>query len=281
MIALVLRALVKRGRTRSDGDPIPAYSSAYRLDGLDARHIARYQAAFGFSAGALPLTYYYLMAQRAHLATLLDERFPFAIVGAVHVENELVEHAVPAPELALELTTTVQVEAPTATGARYCVLQTVAEQHGRKIFTCRSRYLARRGQRKSATRIEDPCLHSVIGSWKLAARSGRAYAAISGDWNPIHLWQWSARLMGLPSPIIHGMHTLAKACATIESHAGQRITTVAARFTAPVTLGNEPALALSADGREFSVICHERVAVQGTLGFASTHPHNSQRQGSV
>ncbi|WP_414829128.1 MaoC/PaaZ C-terminal domain-containing protein [Alteromonas sp. H39] len=38
---------------------------------------------------------------------------------------------------------------------------------------------------------------------------GRKYARISKDFNPIHLYPWSAKLFGYQHPIAHGMHMLA------------------------------------------------------------------------
>ena len=42
----------------------------------------------------------------------------------------------------------------------------------------------------------------TFGGWTVAHDAGRRYAALSGDCNPIHLWPWSARLMGMRAPII-------------------------------------------------------------------------------
>ncbi len=43
-----------------------------------------------------------------------------------------------------------------------------------------------------------------ISRWKVRERRGRSYAAVSGDFNPIHLWAWSARPFGFRAPILHG-----------------------------------------------------------------------------
>jgi acyl dehydratase len=45
----------------------------------------------------------------------------------------------------------------------------------------------------------------VVGEWDLAANLGRRYARVSGDFNPIHLWSWSARLLGFRRPLLHGL----------------------------------------------------------------------------
>ncbi|ACZ32116.1 MaoC domain protein dehydratase [Xylanimonas cellulosilytica DSM 15894] len=53
------------------------------------------------------------------------------------------------------------------------------------------------------------------GRWALAGGTGRAYAAISGDRNPIHLSALSAKAFGFPRAIAHGMYTAARALAEV------------------------------------------------------------------
>ena len=47
--------------------------------------------------------------------------------------------------------------------------------------------------------------------------TGLRYAAISGDYNPHHLYPWTARVAGYKQPMAHGMWTLAKALAVVQS----------------------------------------------------------------
>src|SRR5690625_159944 len=53
------------------------------------------------------------------------------------------------------------------------------------------------------------------GLWKLSASIGREYGAVSGDRNPIHLSALSAKALGFPRAIAHGMYTAARALAVI------------------------------------------------------------------
>jgi acyl dehydratase len=50
-----------------------------------------------------------------------------------------------------------------------------------------------------------------LGHWELPAGEGRRYARVSGDYNPIHLWPWTARPFGFRAPILHGFATAARA----------------------------------------------------------------------
>ena len=258
--ATLLRALFKR-RRRTSGARTPR--SAFRLDAIDPAWLRRYRQALGFRDQGVPLTFYYLLAQRAQVATMLDPAFPFRLPGIVHAENALRLDA-PRPDLPLLLSTSVAIRTPSDSGAVYAVLETVGEQEGRTVLYCGSTYLVVRGQHGAGPRPQArEAALSAVGAWRLGSGSGRAYARVSGDWNPIHLWAWSARLMGMRRPIIHGMHTLARACAELEHAGGRQVVALEARFKAPATLGSELVLGADlADGR-FAVRCGERTVAEG------------------
>ena len=70
-----------------------------------------------------------------------------------------------------------------------------------------------------------------------------AYAAASGDHNPIHQDDDVARSVGLPGVIAHGMFTMALAARYVEEWAGRRgeVLTIGAKFTKPVPVPPEGA----------------------------------------
>lgn len=65
-----------------------------------------------------------------------------------------------------------------------------------------------------------------------------AYAAASGDHNPIHQDETVALAVGLPGIIAHGMYTLALAGRYVDEHLGERgrVATIGAKFTKPVVV---------------------------------------------
>jgi acyl dehydratase len=273
--ATLLRALFKRpARTPSTA---PA-TTRYLLAGIDAAHVARYRQALGFEGSHLPLTYCYLLAQRAHLATMLGAAFPFRLVGAIHVDNSLSAGTGMAPDGPFELDTVVRVAPPAPNGAVHALLDTRATRDGGLVFACSSTYLVVRGRRGGrpagsapATAPDKPAPDQpglvAIAEWRLSSASGRDYAALSGDWNPIHLWPWSARLMGLKQPIIHGMHTLGRVCAELERAGGRPLSQLGGRFRAPVELGRSLALAASLEEGRYTVGAGGRIAVDGEFSF--------------
>ncbi len=262
--AILLRALFKRPR-RPLPSALPEIVTEYRLDSLPLDEIARYRAAFGFTGDHIPLTWWYLLAQRAHLATMLEPAFPFRIAGLVHMENALEEHGRAAPDQPLLIRTVLRLLPPSSSGTLRCVLETTGSADGTPAFSCSSTYLIRRGTRGGSKPSEPDSLPfgSQVAHWTLDSAAGRRYARLSGDWNPIHLYGWSARLMGMRAPIIHGMHTLAASCAAIENDQERHIRRIACRFRAPVALGSSVALR-AGQGGDFIVESGDKAAVTGS-----------------
>lgn len=75
-----------------------------------------------------------------------------------------------------------------------------------------------------------------ISSWDLTARAGLRYARASGDYNPVHLWPWSARLLGFSRPILHGHCTLAMVSHELTRATGKQPRKVSGRFRTPLEL---------------------------------------------
>lgn len=237
----------------------------YVLERIDQANVRRYNRLLGFKGDELPLTWYYLPTQRAHLATMLAHDFPLRIAGLIHASNDLAEHARYDPSVPMTVRTELHIESPDERGAVYCRLRTSGEQLGQSVFTCNSTYLARKriGKGSKPAHPEPQAdLHAVAG-WRLDSASGRAYARVSGDWNPIHLWGWSARLLGMRAPIIHGMQTVGKVCAALEAAHGRRVVSIDARFKVPVPLGSSLTLSANQASGRYAVSCEGRTAVEG------------------
>jgi acyl dehydratase len=61
----------------------------------------------------------------------------------------------------------------------------------------------------------------------LPESAGRRYAALDGDRSPMHLYRWSARLMGFPRPVANVAYLVACAEAAIAEAQGGLLADVA------------------------------------------------------
>lgn len=270
-VALLLRALFKRDRPSRDA-PFALPEIVHAMPAPAPAALARYNALLGYAPDRLPLTFFYLPTQRAHLALLLCAGFPYRVMGMIHVENAMRLHRRADARTPLRLVTRARVDAPTRSGARFVHLETTGLDGARAVYSCSSTYLAPAGGRKDGGRGPAQALagaSEVVGSWHVGPACGRAYARVSGDWNPIHLGRWPARLLGLRAPIIHGMHSVGRAAAVIEAVQGAPVTAIAAAFRAPVALGSDLVLSYGASPGSFVLARAGRGAVEGSFRTAA------------
>jgi acyl dehydratase len=79
-----------------------------------------------------------------------------------------------------------------------------------------------------------PALH-LSARWRLPGDLGRRYARVSGDLNPIHLTSWTARPLGFPRAIAHGMWTAAAVLGALEGRLPEALT-YTVQFRRPIPL---------------------------------------------
>lgn len=76
-----------------------------------------------------------------------------------------------------------------------------------------------------------------------------AYAAASGDQNPIHQDEAVARSVGLPGVIAHGMYTMALAARAVEAwFPGAEVVSFGCKFTNPVVVPADGGVELEVGG---------------------------------
>ena len=148
--------------------------------------------------------------------------FPLPLLGLVHLRQEVEHRSVvrPGEELAIEaMATGLQ---PHAAGTVVEILTTLS-RGDEQVWTGRSTYLAKGVRLRDTPRPEREPHASVpdvptVARWRLGPGAGRRYAAVMGDYNPIHLSRGSAQLLGLKAPIAHGMHLAGRALASLAPH---------------------------------------------------------------
>jgi hypothetical protein len=198
----------------------------------DPEAIAAYARVCGFSLrDHLPPTYPHVLAFPLHMALMADGSFPFGALGLVHVRNLIVQHRRIGLEEELKLSVRPTQLEPHPRGQTFSLV-TEAWVGRQKAWESTSTILRRgRAEEGSATRNNDadPKSQRVRGEmeekrveipgaeWRLGGDLGRRYAAVSGDRNPIHMHAWTAKPLGFPGAIAHGMWTKARCLAAIEN----------------------------------------------------------------
>jgi acyl dehydratase len=253
------------GSGRGPGDAVlPAVE--HRVAGLrpDPGALTAYQHLLGEPAGdVLPAGYVHVLAFPAAIALIVRPDFPMPPLGIVHLANRVEQRSPLRVDDALDVRAWAQDLEPHRKGAQVDLVTEVrragsspdSEPAWRGVAT----YLAPGVRVPGAAAEDEPRAEFVppvpTGRWALDAGTGRRYAAVSGDANPIHLTPLTARALGFPRAIAHGMYTAARALADVGARRGDTYAWNV-EFASPVLLPSSPAVRVGpdADGAGWSVM---------------------------
>jgi len=188
--------------------------------------VAAYNAVCGFATkDTAPLPYLHMLAFPLHMALMTDSSFPFVALGMVHLENSITQHRPVAYAEKVDLSLRAANLRPHARGKLFD-MNVTATVDDEVVWESTSSYL-RMGGSKAADKENGGKLpdrgttfNEVAPGgipWKLPEDLGRRYAAVSGDRNPIHLYPITAKALGFPRHIAHGMWSMARCIAAIEN----------------------------------------------------------------
>lgn len=219
--------------------------------------VDRYAAVCGFPVkDTVPLTYPHLLAFGLHLEIMGDPAFPAPAVGTVHVANSVTSRRPIRIGETLVLRVSVGEPLPHPKGTAYEFLTEVSAD-GEPVWESTSTYLRRgpagaAGTAPAGSSYPEAPPHGL--TWRLPADLGRRYAAVSGDRNPIHLHPLTARALGFPRPIAHGMWSKARCVAALENRLPDAVR-VDVAFRRPILLPGEVAFGTAPldDGWAFSL----------------------------
>ena len=185
---------------------------------VEREQVDAYAAVCGFpTKDVAPLPFPHLLAFGLQMAIMSDAAFPAPAIGTVHLENSITSHRPVAIGETLDVSASVGAAVPHPKGTIY---EFVSQAHcdGELVWEETSAYLRRgKGDADSGYGMVFPEAPSTGLSWSLPADLGRRYAAVSGDHNPIHLYPLTAKALGFPRQIAHGMWTMARCAAALEN----------------------------------------------------------------
>jgi acyl dehydratase len=223
---------------------------------VERDHVERYAEVCGFPVkDTVPLPYPHMLAFPLHMALMTDPAFPTPAMGMVHIENSITARRPIAIGESLVAGVWVGRPLPHPAGTAYRFTTTVTSGDGETVWEEASTYL-RRGRRDPdavwTSTFEDVAPSGPV--WPLKADLGRQYARVSGDYNPIHLTSLSAKALGFPRQIAHGMWTKARCIAAMENRLPDAVT-VEVAFKKPVFLPSSVAFGSrkEGDGYAFSL----------------------------
>jgi acyl dehydratase len=184
---------------------------------INLQHKAEYDSLLHWPLDSVAPGYLHILSFPLQLLLLLDKSVPFPLLGLLHVSNSVSQWR----SVHIDEPLTIQcfftelqphprgylLELVTEIYAAEQLVYQASHRYLRKVKLENQRIGAGKTYRSGAEQVsifqgEDTQLSQT---WQLQQDLGRQYARCSGDYNPIHLYPWSAKLLGLKQPIAHGM----------------------------------------------------------------------------
>jgi acyl dehydratase len=214
---------------------------------FDAAPITRYSAACGYDAddvrnGYVPITYPHVLAMPLHLRIMAMRSFPLRPMGLIHLSNLIAAPGELRPGMTVDLVVAARNYRKTDAGLAFDMDTEMTDAHGEPVWreTCvfMSRWpesVQRTGGRP-ARPPKAPKDSEVLSELEVSLGTAWHYARVSGDFNPIHLNDRTARMFGLRGAISHGMWSLARSLAEKPVYAPARDARLETQFLTPVQL---------------------------------------------
>jgi hypothetical protein len=230
---------------------------------VDRDHLARYRKVCSDRESSdLPITYPHVLATPLHLAMIACDTFPVSLLGVVHTRNRILQRRPLHVDDAGEIASWVEGHRETGRGQEFD-LQTEVRIGGESVWAETCTFMARRPARSTSPRARGdtppvlelpPRTDVTCSTFLVAPGTGRRYARVSGDFNPIHIADIAARMFGFKRAIAHGMWSVARCIAEIGSAGFCRPCTLDVAFKRPILL-SKPAVI-------------ERWISEGRVGFS-------------
>jgi acyl dehydratase len=231
---------------------------------VDPEKVSSFRKVCGFvTSSLLPPTYPHVLAFPLQMKLLTDKDFPFPLLGLVHLSNRINIRRPLGGVIKAQVGVRVADLKPHAKGATFRLITQIEDALG-LLWEEESTMLCRGAQ--VSGEIEDPQAReplamSELATWYAPSDIGRQYAKVSGDYNPIHLSDTSARLFGFPTAIAHGLWLKSRMLAALDDHLPDSNVDILVEFQKPVRLPAEVTLSASAAGS------HGQLKVEGKDGI--------------
>lgn len=221
------------------GDRIPDRTLVIDELPIDASNVAAYAAVTGLRfADAVPLTYPFALTFPTVMELITGFDFPFAAMGAVHVQNLITRHR----PIAVTDTVRATVHAENLREHRKGLLVDVVtaltvgtDPAWEQVTTFLHQQRTSLSDEPKPEPPKAPKLPPPNSILRITPKQIRRYASIGGDHNPIHTSVVGAKLFGFPTVIAHGMFSAAAVLANIEGQLPDAVS-YAVKFGKPVLL---------------------------------------------
>lgn len=259
-----------------DGSDLPEASHEVRGVTPDVGNLTAYQHLIGETASdVLPAGFIHALAFPLAISVMNRDDFPLPLLGMVHLRNHVEQRSPVLFSEPLDITAHVENLRGHRAGTQLDVVAEVraagtadVRWRGVSTYLAKGVFLPGVDKPSPAGARADFKAPDPTALWQLGVDTGRAYAAVSGDFNPIHLSVLSAKALGMRRSIAHGMYLASRALADVGAVKGESFSWDV-DFEAPVFLPARVALDISTE--------HLPAGVWHRSAFVAWNPRSGRR----
>lgn len=185
---------------------------------VDPKHLKNYNEICGYkNNGYISATYLAVISQSLQIHMMTQDAFPFAMLGLVHIRNQVKQLRKIGVNENLSLSCKFGELKPHDKGLQFDFLTTV-KVAGEVVMEGLTTYLSRQKTETQTivkSKEESTPTYQLQAVWDVAENTGRRYAKASGDFNLIHIHAVTAKAFGFKQAIAHGMWSKARALASL------------------------------------------------------------------
>jgi MaoC like domain len=220
MLRTYLRFLFSRRPGLASPSDLPSIRAQWNGIHVCPRKLQQYRLACKTEGEpGLPAHYPHVLASALHLTMLTEPEFPLRMLGALHLRNHVIRYRRIESEETLDLAADMGKARFRPQGIEFD-LNTELKADGERVWAERTTFLVRKKLQDESPPSElaeiYPWNEEEQREWsrfEVPAHAGRRFAAITGDYNPIHISRLMARLFGFKRDLVHGMWGVARATA--------------------------------------------------------------------
>lgn len=215
--------------TRTVRSPVSMPDWTVRVAGMsfDRAQIAAYNALCGFQRlDAVPMTWPQVLATPLYLNLMTRPGFPLPLMGLVHVRNRIECRRALALDESFDIAVSLGATREVRAGLELDLGISLSEADGEVLWKATMTVLRRgahgdegqpalSGPKPAQPAAADPGLAQYL-TISAPEDTGRRYARISQDYNPIHLHAATAKLFGFKRAIAHGLWSKARVLAELQ-----------------------------------------------------------------
>ena len=247
IISCYFKFLFSRKKGLRPGESLPVITATWNNVKVDRNNLNAYAATCGLAvSGHLPPLYPHIISAPIHTTMLSHKDFPLPMMGSIHHRNHIIQHRQIHTDETLDIFCNVETKRNISKGLEFDIMTNVTVS-GEPVWDSITTVFIRGkfgepDKPSELSNISSSPEAKLKAEWFVPAGTGRKYAKITGDYNPIHMSPLSAKLFGFKRDIAHGMWTLANAIGRMPLTLNNKPVKIDAAFKGPMFMNNKAKL---------------------------------------